>query len=746
MNLKSLTDNLRKYYTMFIVLFIFCMITTLSFLAMHGMQRSSAATTSGFNAGNIISDSVMANYNSMSRADIQNFLNTKGNCNNTNYNQYLQLKAAYPNTDWHFENGHFVCLAEERFGDGTVYGAALNPGEGQSAADIIYEAAQDYRINPQVLLVLLEKEQSLITDSYPNSNQFRSATGYGCPDTAACSSKYYGFKNQVHNAAAMFRSVLDGGWSNYPAGQMSYIQYNPSAGCGGSMVFIENRATSSLYRYTPYQPNSSALAAGYGTGDICSAYGNRNFYLYFTDWFGNTQEAISKEYLTSIPEGIYGFSSTESTKRFVFDVSGLQNYHGTNVQLWEQYPQGAQRWRVVYNSTTQDFTIVDINSNLNLSAATETIADGVNLQISQPSSSCAQRWQIYQPSDNSLVFESSCAKGMVITATSSDIRNGVNLVLSSYIGSQSQLWQTYIGQTVQEANYKIQTNLNANLTLDVAGLNDSDGANIQLWEDYYGGFQNWHFVYEPSVDSYIITNIESGKTLEVTGASTNLGANIQVWHKYETCGHYWKIIPATDDSSYTIMSACKVGQVIDVQGGNNSFGTNIQLWASNNSNSQKWSFKPTTNYDYIDEGIYVLLSGADNSRAVDVSGLSKTNGANVWLWEQYPQGAQKWQITYNRLTGDYTLTDLNSSKSLSITNKNGSMGNNVVINSQTQASNCTTRWHFNKMANGHYKIVSSCLDNRVVDIAGATTTMGSQIWLWENYSQLAQEWRLQLVK
>src|SRR5699024_1304734 len=39
---------------------------------------------------------------------------------------------------------------------------------------------------------------------------------------------------------------------------------------------------------TPYQPNKAALAAGYGIGDACSAYGNRNFYNYYTDWFGPT--------------------------------------------------------------------------------------------------------------------------------------------------------------------------------------------------------------------------------------------------------------------------------------------------------------------------------------------------------------------------------------------------------------------------------------------------------------------------
>jgi hypothetical protein len=89
----------------------------------------------------------------------------------------------------------------------------------------------------------------------------------------------------LRSAAILFREVLDGGWTNYPVGY-NYVQYNPSTSCGGSVINIENKATSALYRYTPYQPNSGSLAAGYGTAS-CGSYGNRNFYLYFMDWFGD---------------------------------------------------------------------------------------------------------------------------------------------------------------------------------------------------------------------------------------------------------------------------------------------------------------------------------------------------------------------------------------------------------------------------------------------------------------------------
>ena len=127
--------------------------TTFSFFATRGMQRSSAAAVQGFNPGNIINDAVMSDYNSMTKDEIQAFLTSKNSCNNRSYDQYIYLKGRYPHLDWHFEDGHFICLSEERFGDGTTI------GEGQTAAEIIYDAAQDYQINPRVLIVLLEKNK-----------------------------------------------------------------------------------------------------------------------------------------------------------------------------------------------------------------------------------------------------------------------------------------------------------------------------------------------------------------------------------------------------------------------------------------------------------------------------------------------------------------------------------------------------------------------------------------------------------
>ncbi len=271
---------------------------------------SRAANLSSFDPGNIMSDYVMGNKNSMTEAQIQTFLESKNACNNTN----ISKASVYHKV----KDGRFVCMYEDTF-------------DGETAAHIIWQAGQDYSINPRVIIVLLQKEQGLITDTWPNSIQYNKATGYGCPDTAACDTQYYGLKNQIRQAANLFRNVLNGGWSNYPVGN-NYVQYHPNAACGGTTVNIKNRATSALYRYTPYQPNQAALNAGYGTGDSCSAYGNRNFWLYFTDWFGDTQGVVIKGSIGLRYKDVNGI-----------DTLGLPLYNERNdgrMTWWQCFEQG----------------------------------------------------------------------------------------------------------------------------------------------------------------------------------------------------------------------------------------------------------------------------------------------------------------------------------------------------------------------------------------------------------------------
>lgn len=253
---------------------------------------ASAADTSKFNPGYIISDDIFYNPDTMGPAHIQQFLSSKVPSCDTNGTRIYS--GSTTRAQYGTSRGYpppYTCVKDyvgstsQKSPDSYCRGYSQVT---QSASDMIYGVAKSCDINPQVLIVLLQKEQGLITDDWPWSIQYRSATGMGCPDTAACDSQYYGFFNQIYGAARQYKMYRANPNSySYVAGRNNYIQWSPNAACGGSTVYIHNQATAGLYNYTPYRPNQAALAAGYGSGDGCSAYGNRNFWLYFSDWFGS---------------------------------------------------------------------------------------------------------------------------------------------------------------------------------------------------------------------------------------------------------------------------------------------------------------------------------------------------------------------------------------------------------------------------------------------------------------------------
>mgnify|MGYP006913918144 FL=1 len=258
--------------------------------------KSAALSGSDFNVARIIDDTVFFNPSTMNEGDIQNFLNAKvPSCDV--WGTGPSGRSGYATrADWGRANGNpppYTCLRDySQQASGIAansYCGALNGGT-RSAANTIFDVSRACNLNPQTILVLLQKEQSLITDDWPWPIQYRSATGYGCPDTAPCDAEYYGFFNQVYNAAKQFRRyTMQPNSFNYASGRTSFISYQANnPGCSGTNVTIQNGATAALYNYTPYQPNAAALANLYGTGDGCSAYGNRNFWRMFNDWFGPT--------------------------------------------------------------------------------------------------------------------------------------------------------------------------------------------------------------------------------------------------------------------------------------------------------------------------------------------------------------------------------------------------------------------------------------------------------------------------
>src|SRR3989344_2958472 len=145
-----------------------------------------AAQDVGFNPSLLISDERFADTATLGGADgIQKFLESRGSV----------LANASPD---------FIAKLREP-GDTDLKSRLPDPrpnvGRLRTAAELIYDASISAGLNPQVVLVTLQKEQSLIDGQFDTERGLRraldKALGFGCPDDGGCSDIFLGFYHQL---------------------------------------------------------------------------------------------------------------------------------------------------------------------------------------------------------------------------------------------------------------------------------------------------------------------------------------------------------------------------------------------------------------------------------------------------------------------------------------------------------------------------------------------------------------------
>ncbi|MFC7373963.1 MULTISPECIES: S-layer homology domain-containing protein [unclassified Brachybacterium] len=229
----------------------------------------------GFSPGSLITNTRMFDFESMTGAEVDAFLEERG-------------EKCIDGTDGAACLKNFTADTPRR--DATAYCAAIPAARNATAGRIIADVARACGVNPQVILVMLQKEQGLITTRNATPRQLQQALGFRCPDFDGCDPAFGGFAQQIYHGTSRLQEYGDPARNyRYQAGKTYDIQYSPYAFCGYGEVKIANRATAALYNYTPFTPTQATLDAGAGAvaDDVCATYGNRNFFRNFSLWFGS---------------------------------------------------------------------------------------------------------------------------------------------------------------------------------------------------------------------------------------------------------------------------------------------------------------------------------------------------------------------------------------------------------------------------------------------------------------------------
>ena len=135
------------------------------------------------------------------------------------------------------------------------YVTSDSEGVQRTAADIIWRSSQFNGVNPKFLLVLLQKEQSLIEDDNPSDRQLDWATGYAVCDSCSkddpAIARWKGFGKQVNSAALQF---TEGYLTDIEETGSTQGKYGPGipVSIDNDVITPSNAATASLYAYTPH--------------------------------------------------------------------------------------------------------------------------------------------------------------------------------------------------------------------------------------------------------------------------------------------------------------------------------------------------------------------------------------------------------------------------------------------------------------------------------------------------------------
>lgn len=239
-----------------------------------------------FDPGFLISDAEIQDYKSMTQADIKNFLTKR----NGTLESYLTFDKE---------------------------------GNPKTAVQAFYEIAQNWKINPKYLLVLTQKEQSLLEDTSPTQKQYDWATGYGVCDSCAMDDptiqRFKGFYRQVNSAAAQ---------TAYYMSNINEFNYQPNKTytIDSQSVKIKTTATAGLYNYTPH------IAGG------------KSFWTLWTKYFGKTWpdgSLLQAEDTTDvyyIENGVKRLVATKAILASRFDAKKVLTVSENDLSTYENGP------------------------------------------------------------------------------------------------------------------------------------------------------------------------------------------------------------------------------------------------------------------------------------------------------------------------------------------------------------------------------------------------------------------------
>ncbi|TKT87977.1 RICIN domain-containing protein [Dyadobacter frigoris] len=204
------------------------------------------------------------------------------------------------------------------------------------------------------------------------------------------------------------------------------------------------------------------------------------------------------------------------------------------------------------------------------------------------------------------------------------------------------------------------------------------------------------------------------------------------WYRLQRSGNIFTAYQSTDGITYQIIgtstlainSTCYVGLAV-CAGATGSFSNvtyeNVAISGA--------TLQP------VPDGTYKIIA-RHSGKALDVSGASTADGANVQQWPYGGGGNQQWTLTHLG-GGQYKIIGVGSGKSLDVANNSTADGANVDI--WSYSGNNNQRFTFASTGGGYYRI-TPVHSGKALDVAGISTADGANVHQWSYNGTNNQQW------
>ena len=424
-----------------------------------------------------------------------------------------------------------------------------------------------------------------------------------------------------------------------------------------------------------------------------------------------------------IEDGIYSIQLSANNQK-TLQVLGDYQSNESPIRVWDYNKNTTQKFEIKYLEDGY-YQIKHLYSGRVLDVYGSGKYNGAKVEIYDWYGTDNQKWEIKKNEDNTYSFISKC-NGLYLDIYGGQTGNGTVVQMYSDNGgakSQKFLLEKFLkydkNQTIEDGIYSIQMSSNLQKIIQILGDSKSNESPTGIWNYNKNITQKFEIKYLENGD-YQIKHLYSGKVLDVYGSGKHNGAKVEIYDWYGTDNQKWKI-KINIDGTYSLISKCN-DLYLDVYGGFTENGTIVQMYSDNGgAKSQKFVFEKHEEINpvkSIDDGVYVIKTSYNHSKVLEVQ------GTNIQIGTNQKKQNQKFRVEEIDGTGYYKITSVNFAKSLDVNESSKSNGANVQIYNWCNTDN--QKWIIKLNQDNTYTLFSKCSE-LALDVYGSSSLDGANV-------------------